>query len=280
MLTATDISFTYGRRGPAKAGHYVRQGRDVRQVRAHLVLDNVSLDVRRGTIVGLLGPNGSGKTTLLRVLSGILPPLAGRVLIGGQPIEQLTRRDLARRIAVVPQETHSTFDFSVMDMVLMGRYPHLGPFELEGAADQKIAHEALTATGTAALEARLFATLSGGEKQRVIIASALAQASEMLLLDEPTAALDLGYQFEIAALLRRLNAERGTTMIVSTHDLNLAAALCEHIVLLKSGRVLAHGATKDTLTADNIRRLYDVDADVQFHPRAGHLTVVPIARAN
>ncbi len=102
----------------------------------------------------------------------------------------------------------------------------------------------------------------------------------MLLLDEPTAALDLGYQFEIAALLRRLNAERGTTMIVSTHDLNLAAALCEHIVLLKSGRVLARGPTKDTLTAANIRWLYDVDADVQFHPRAGHLTVVPIARAN
>jgi iron complex transport system ATP-binding protein len=269
MLSATDISFTYGRRakdGPAKAGHYV--------------LEDVSIAVERGSIVGLLGPNGSGKTTLLRIVAGILPPLAGTVLVGGQPIEQLTRRELARRIAVVPQETHSTFDFSVMDMVLMGRYPHLGPFELEGAADQEIAREALTATGTAALEARAFATLSGGEKQRVVIASALAQASEMLLLDEPTAALDLGYQFEIAALLRGLNAERRTTMIVSTHDLNLAAAICEHIVLLKDGRVLAHGATRDTLTAENIRRLYDVDADVQFHERAGHLTVVPIARAH
>jgi iron complex transport system ATP-binding protein len=246
----------------------------------HYVLRNVSLEVERGTIVGLLGPNGSGKTTLLRIVAGILPPLTGRVLINGHPIEQLTRRELARRIAVVPQETHSTFDFSVMDMVLMGRYPHLGPFELEGAADQDIAREALRATGTAALETREFARLSGGEKQRVIIASALAQGSEMLLLDEPTTALDLGYQFEIAALLRRLNAERRTTMLVSTHDLNLAAALCEQIVLLKDGRVLAHGATKDTLTADNIRRLYDVDADVQFHERAGHLTVVPIARAH
>jgi len=283
MLAATDISFAYGRRtrhGPAnrlrqgsgaqEAGHYVLQD---------YVLQDVSIEVEHGTIVGLLGPNGSGKTTLLRVVAGILPPLSGRVLISGQPIEQLTRRELARRVAVVPQETHSTFDFSVMDMVLMGRYPHLGPFELEGAADQEIAREALMATGTAALETRAFATLSGGEKQRVIIASALAQASEMLLLDEPTAALDLGYQFEIAALLRRLNAERGTTMIVSTHDLNLAAALCEHIVLLKGGRVLAHGPTKDTLTAENIRWLYDVDADVQFHQRAGHLTVVPIARA-
>jgi iron complex transport system ATP-binding protein len=130
------------------------------------------------------------------------------VLIDGQAIEQLTRRDLARRLAVVPQETQTTFDFTVIDMVLMGRYPHLGAFQLEGAADQAIARDALAATGTAALEARPFATLSGGEKQRVVIASALAQASDMLLLDEPTAALDLGYQFEIAALLRRLNAER------------------------------------------------------------------------
>src|SRR5207247_4966614 len=133
----------------------------------------------------------------------VLQPQSGRVWIGGRPIEQLTRRDLARRVAVVPQETHSTFDFSVIDMVLMGRYPHLGPFELEGAADLEIAREALNATGTAALETRPFATLSGGEKQRVVIASALAQASDMLLLDEPTAALDLRYQFEIAALLRR-----------------------------------------------------------------------------
>jgi len=168
----------------------------------------------------------------------------------------------------------------VIDMVLMGRYPHLGSFELEGAADQAIARDALAATGTAHFETRRFATLSGGEKQRVVIASALAQASDMLLLDEPTAALDLGYQFEITALLSRLNVERGTTMIVSTHDLNLVAALCERIVLLKAGRVIAQGSTKDTLTAENIRVLYDIEADVQFHPRAGHLTVVPIGRSH
>jgi iron complex transport system ATP-binding protein len=260
MLSAADISFAYRR--------------------AALVLDRVSIEAERGSIVGLLGPNGSGKTTLLRIVAGILPALSGRVTVGGQPIEQLTRRDLARRLAVVPQDTHSTFDFSVIDIVLMGRYPHLGPFELEAAADLDIAREALRTTGTAALEARPFATLSGGEKQRVIIASALAQASEILLLDEPTASLDLGYQIEIAALLRRLNADRRTTMIVSTHDLNLAASLCDHVVLLKSGRVLARGATRDTLTAENIRRLYDVEADVQFHQRAGHLTVVPIARSH
>ena len=263
MLQASNISFAYPQRRAA----------------VHRVLDGVSLEVARGTVVGLLGPNGSGKTTLLRILAGVLQPQSGRVTIDGRPIEQLTRRDLARRIAVVPQETHSAFDFSVIDMVLMGRYPHLGTFELEGADDQAIARDALAATGTAALEARPFATLSGGEKQRVVIASALAQASDVLLLDEPTAALDLGYQFEITALLRRLNAERGTTMIVSTHDLNLAAALCERVVLLKQGRVVAHGETEATLTAENIRLLYEVDADVQFHPLAGHLTVVPIARS-
>ena len=263
MLQASNISFAYPQRRAA----------------VHRVLDAVSLEVARGTVVGLLGPNGSGKTTLLRILAGVLQPQSGRVTIDGRRIEQMTRRDLARRIAVVPQETHSAFDFSVIDMVLMGRYPHLGTFELEGVNDQAIARDALAATGTAALEARPFATLSGGEKQRVVIASALAQSSDVLLLDEPTAALDLGYQFEITALLRRLNAERGTTMIVSTHDLNLAAALCERVVLLKQGRVVAHGETEATLTAENIRLLYEVDADVQFHPLAGHLTVVPIARS-
>jgi len=263
MLQASNISFAYPQRRAA----------------VHRVLDAVSLEVARGTVVGLLGPNGSGKTTLLRILAGVLQPQSGRVTIDGRRIEQMTRRDLARRIAVVPQETHSAFDFSVIDMVLMGRYPHLGTFELEGVNDQAIARDALAATGTSALEARPFATLSGGEKQRVVIASALAQSSDVLLLDEPTAALDLGYQFEITALLRRLNAERGTTMIVSTHDLNLAAALCERVVLLKQGRVVAHGETEATLTAENIRLLYEVDADVQFHPLAGHLTVVPIARS-
>src|SRR5439155_17900471 len=155
MLKARDVSFAYTR-GNATAPR---------------VLDRVSLDVNRGSIVGLLGPNGSGKTTLLRVLAGILPPLAGRVLIDERPIERLTRRDLARRIAVVPQETHTTFDFTVIDMVLMGRYPHLGPFELEDARDQEIAREALAATVTATLETRAFASLSGGEKQRVVIVS-------------------------------------------------------------------------------------------------------------
>jgi iron complex transport system ATP-binding protein len=160
----------------------------------------------------------------------------------------------------------------------MGRYPHLGAFALEGPDDLSIARQALAATGTAALETRQFATLSGGEKQRVVIASALAQASDILLLDEPTTALDVGFQFEIALLLARLNREHGTTMVVSTHDLNLAATVCTALVLIKAGRLVAQGPTTEVLTAANVRLLYGVDADVTLHPRAGHLTVVPLAR--
>ena len=210
-------------------------------------------------------------------MAGLLAPAAGRVLLEDRPIAALSRRQLARRMALVPQETQTAFDFTVLDMVLMGRYPHLGTFALEGAQDLALAREALAATGTSAFEHRPFQTLSGGEKQRVVIASALAQASDVLLLDEPTASLDLGYQIEIAALLRRLNRERGTTMVISTHDLNLAAALCDRIVLVKQGRVLADGATEDVLTAERILSVYGVQADVQFHERAGHLTVVPFA---
>ncbi len=213
------------------------------------------------------------------MLNGTLTPARGEVSLDGAPLSSLSRRELARRIAVVPQETQVTFDFSALEIVLMGRYAHLGAFALEGPGDVAIARRALASTGTASLESRQFATLSGGEKQRVVIASALAQSSDILLLDEPTTALDVGYQFEIASLLLSLNRDRGVTMIVSTHDLNLAAMLCTELVLLKAGRVIATGATKDVLTAGNIRRLYDVDADVTFHPRAGHLTVVPLARA-
>jgi ABC-type cobalamin/Fe3+-siderophores transport system ATPase subunit len=243
------------------------------------VLHEVSFAVPRGRIVGLLGPNGSGKTTLLRVMAGILSPRGGRMQLDDADIARLSRREIARRIAVVPQETHSTFDFNVLEIVLMGRYPHLGAFELEGATDLSIARDALAATGTLALEHRLFATLSGGEKQRVVIAGALAQASDVLLLDEPTASLDLGYQLEIAALLTALNRDRGTTMVVSTHDLNLAAALCSELVLIRDGAIVCEGPTDTVLTTANVRALYGVDAEVAYHPRAGHVTVVPLARA-
>ena len=247
-------------------------------VAAPFSLAEVSATVTPGSFTGLLGPNGCGKTTFLKLLSGILRPQAGRVTLDERLLDAFGRRELARHIAVVPQDTHPAFAYEVMEMVLMGRHPHLGTFELEGPADLTIARDSLAATGTAHLARRTFTTLSGGEKQRVVIATALAQATDILLLDEPTASLDLGYQLEIAALLARLNRERRVTMVLATHDLNLAASLCDRLVLLRDGRVLAEGPTAEVLTADMVQRLYDVDADVTFHGRAGHLTVVPVRR--
>jgi len=241
-------------------------------------VQDVTVRVERGHVVGILGPNGSGKTTLLRLLAGMVRPESGTVTLNGRNLASLARPALARSLAVVPQETHLAFDYSVLEIALMGRYPHLGTFELEGPRDVAIAREALAATGTLALERRSFATLSGGEKQRVVIASALAQQAEILLLDEPTASLDLGYQFDIAALLVRLNRERGLTVVVATHDLNFAASLCGSIVMLAGGRVVAAGPTADTLTSMSIQALYGVVADVYPHHAAGHLTVVPLRR--
>ena len=251
------------------------------------VLHDVSLTVERGGLTGVLGPNGSGKTTLLRLLGGLLRPPAGRVTLDGDDLSTHPRRTLARRMAMVPQETHMAFDYSVLEVVLMGRYPHLGAFGIEGPKDLEHAEYALEATGTSALAARSFARLSGGEKQRVVIASALAQlspaettaaSSQVLLLDEPTVSLDLSYQLEIAAVIRDLNG-RGTTAVISTHDLNLAASVCRDLILLREGCVLAAGPTNEVLTAEAVRALYGVDAQVSHHGGAGHMLVVPVGRA-
>ncbi len=270
MLRVADVAFAYGRQP---------------------VLRDVSLDLAPGDLVGILGPNGSGKTTLLRLIGGLLRPSAGRIELDGCDLGALPRAELARRMAIVPQETQLAFDYSVLEIALMGRYPHLRALQVEGPADIAIARAALAQTGTASLADRSFMTLSGGEKQRVVIASALAQfepptedrlrdVNELLLLDEPTASLDLRYQLDVATTLRRLNAERGTAMVVSTHDLNFAASLCERVVLLREGRILAAGAIRDVLRADTVRALYDVEAVVEDHPMVGHLTVVPFARRN
>ena len=261
MLRADRVSFSYDATNSAS-----------------FVLREVTAELHRGEVLGILGPNGSGKTTLLRLLSGTRAPTSGEVWLEDTPLQTLPRRAIAKRIAVVPQETQLAFDYTVMEMVLMGRHPHLGMFQLEGPHDFEVARDALRATGTAALETRQFNTLSGGEKQRVVIASALAQASEILLLDEPTASLDLGYQLEVASLLTRLNAERRVTIAVSTHDLNFAATVCSSLVMMRDGQVIASGPTDAVLSAANIRALYDVDADVHRHGASGHLVIVPVSR--
>jgi iron complex transport system ATP-binding protein len=259
MLHAIEVSFAYRNGGPA-------------------VVDGVSLAINRGDLVGLLGPNGSGKTTILKLLGGMLRPRDGSIAFEGRRLADWPRREAARKIAYVPQETYAPFDFSVMEIVLMGRFPHLGPFALEGPADLAVAHEALEATGMSAFALRPFHTLSGGEKQRVVIASALAQQPELLLLDEPTASLDVGHQLEVQQLLSRLNAAGRVAMVLSTHDLNFAASLCRRLILVRGGRVLASGPTAEVLTPAAVRSLYDVEADVHMHERTGHLMVTPIAR--
>ena len=270
MLQTADAWFSYDGRTP--------------------VLRGVSLDIPADGLVGILGPNGSGKTTVLRLLAGTRQPQRGAVTLDRAPLSRFSRAALARRMAVVPQETHLAFDYTVLEVAMMGRYPHLGAFEIEGPADVSIVEEALDATGTLNLKHRLFATLSGGEKQRVVIAGALAQVHRhdfrrkaedsrpgILLLDEPTASLDLGYQLEIAALVRRLHDERGVAIVVSTHDLNLAASLCATLVMMRDGGVLAAGPTRDVLTRDSVRRLYGVEADVIEHA-SGHRIIVPVRR--
>lgn len=241
------------------------------------------MEVPAKGFVGILGPNGSGKTTLLRVLAGVLRPSRGRVFLDADDLARVPRPALARRMAVVPQETHLAFDYTVMEVVLMGRYPHLRAFEIEGPSDFAIARDALASTGTRALEDRAFGTLSGGEKQRVIIAAALAQiagaaSGGLLLLDEPTVALDLSYQLELAALLLDLQRRLPIAIAVSTHDLNFAASVCRTLVLLKDGEVLAAGATSDVLTPALIRDLYGVEADVSRHAASGRLVVIPVRR--
>jgi iron complex transport system ATP-binding protein len=193
-------------------------------------------------------------------------------------------------MAVVPQETQLAFDYTVSEVAMMGRYPHLGPFEIEGPADLAVIEETLTSTGTLHLKDRLFATLSGGEKQRVVIAAALAQIFRLkaeatqsgteagfLLLDEPTASLDLGYQLEVASLLTQLHEERRVAIVISTHDLGLAGTLCDSLMLIRDGVVIANGPTDEVLTAGNVRQVYGVEADVIRHP-SGHRVVVPVRR--
>ena len=260
MLRASDVWFAYDRTP---------------------VLRSVGLTIADGAIVGILGPNGSGKTTLLRVLAGTRRPQRGTVTLDDAPLASLSRRELARRMAVVPQETQLAFDYTVAEVTMMGRYPHLGAFEIEGPDDVEAIEETLASTGTLHLKDRLFATLSGGEKQRVVIASALAQirtapakTGGYLLLDEPTASLDLGYQLEVAALLRRLHEERGVTIVISTHDLGLAGTLCESLMMIRHGQVVAEGDTGHVLTPANVKAVFGVDTEIIN--LSGRRVVIPI----
>lgn len=221
------------------------------------VLVGVDLQVCRGEVLGLIGPNGSGKTTLLRTLFGALRPKEGTVTFDGRPLAQLSSRLIAQRIAVVVQEPQSELMLSVADMVLLGRTPHLGVFSRHSPRDDELAASALEKVGALGLAHRDVSELSGGEKQRVLIARALVQEADCLLLDEPTNHLDIGYQHQVLDLVRSLEM----TAVVVLHDLNLAARYCDHLMLLDQGRVCATGDVREVLRPELIEPVYGVGAE-------------------
>ncbi|MGM0653495.1 MAG: ABC transporter ATP-binding protein, partial [Bacillota bacterium] len=205
----------------------------------HPVLDGAEFKVGHGEMVALLGANGAGKSTLLRCISRILQPTGGQIIIDGRLLQHLHSKEAARLMAVVPQETTADFDFSVEDIIMMGRFPYLRRFQKENQDDYEIVERAMEMTGVSHLKERSIPTLSGGEKQRVIMARAVAQQPEVLLLDEPTANLDIGYQTMLLDLAVRLNREQGVTVIAAIHDINLAVHHFNQFILLAGGRVLA-----------------------------------------
>jgi iron complex transport system ATP-binding protein len=238
------------------------------------VFSGVDLSLSPSELVAVVGPNGAGKSTLLHVLLGLLPAQSGTVTLAGRAISELSRREIARRVAFLPQQTHSDFAFTVRELVGMGRMPHLGRFRPEAAADVEAVDDALRRTGTAAFSDRLISELSGGERQRVLLARAIAQSTDVLLLDEPTSSLDLGHQLEVIGLLRAL-VDSGKAAAVALHDLSLAARFADRIVVLSEGRIAAEGAPRKVITEELLERHFRVRARVEHGPEG--VLVIPIA---
>ncbi|MBI2964599.1 MAG: ABC transporter ATP-binding protein, partial [Chloroflexi bacterium] len=233
----------------------------VHQAAAARLLDSVDLDARRGEFIGIVGPNGAGKTTLLRHIGRLLKATHGSIVIEGREIARVSPRDAARTIAYVPQVSAEPAGFTSLEIVLMGRYPHLGRFQVEGPDDHRIALDSMRLTDTDGFAGRELSSLSGGERQRVFMARALAQEPRILLLDEPTANLDVRYQLKVLGTVRAL-VDAGLAAIGAVHDLTLAARFCDRLVLMANGRVLAEGTPDAVLTPENIASAFGVRAAV------------------
>jgi iron complex transport system ATP-binding protein len=241
------------------------------------VLSGINLDVKPGDFLGILGPNGSGKTTLLKSISRVLKPHVGSILIDKEEIYTQKPLEVAKKMAVVPQDNMVGFNFSVMDVVLMGRNPHLGHFQMESPKDIEIARKAMELTNTWCLANRSIHELSGGERQRVIIARALAQEPKILLLDEPMNNLDIINQLEIMDLVKSLCAKNDLAVVAVIHDLNMAARYCNMVLMLKSGTIFAAGEVETVLTSENIRSVFSVDAIVRKNFVTNSLYVIPFS---
>lgn len=256
-LRLTDVTFGFGRTETAVQSP---------------VLKNVSLTIAAGEVLGILGPNGSGKSTLLKILMRILIPQRGRVELFGQSHAAFSQDEVSRRVAFVPQETQQAFPFTISEMVLMGRYPHhnrtwgLG---WESSQDRAVALQAMSDLDVSHLGGRLITNVSGGERQRAVIARALTQEPDVLLLDEPTAFLDLHHQLEIARILRRLNRERGLTVVLVSHDLNLASQYCDRVLLLREGEIVTMGSPEEVIAGESLERVYGCPVLVDRHPQSG-----------
>jgi iron complex transport system ATP-binding protein len=238
------------------------------------VFDHVSFHLQPGEVVGLVGPNGSGKSTLLRLLLGILPAHRGRLLLDGKPIRSLSRRAIARHVAFVPQDTALDVAFTTRDIVAMGRNPYLGRFQPETAADQAAIEWALAATSTQHLTARWVQELSGGERQRVMLARALAQQAPVLLLDEPTANLDVAHQLDMLSQVRSV-VHDDRCALMALHDFNLAARFCDRILMLANGRLVAQGKPAEVITEPHLATYFHIRAKVRWEPDIGALVVLP-----
>jgi len=231
------------------------------------ILDRAEVRVEPGQFAALVGPNGCGKSTLLRTVYRALRPSTGTVLLGDADVWRLSPKESARRTAVVAQEHHADFDFAVGEVVLLGRIPHKRPLDRDTAVDRGLARQALDRVGMRGFEDRTFATLSGGEKQRVLVARALVQQSPLLLLDEPTNHLDIRYQIETMQLVRGL----GVTTLAALHDLNLAAQYCDRVHVMQAGRIVAGGAPAEVLTGELIEAVFGVHVERMVSPTTGRL---------
>jgi iron complex transport system ATP-binding protein len=244
------------------------------------VIQNISLELKRGEFLGIIGPNGSGKSTLLKLLSRVLPAERGKVMLEDKDIEAMKPKEFSRKVAFVAQDNLWDIQFSVEEITLMGRIPHLGRLELEGKKDFAVAHNALKLTDTFLLKDRYVNELSAGERQRVIIARALTQEPVLLFLDEPTAHLDIGHQVQILDLLRALNRKNNLTIVIVLHDLNLASEYCHRILLLDKGSIFKDGSPEEVLTYQNIEAVYKTIVVVEDNPINQRPYVILVSQDN
>jgi len=244
------------------------------------VLKDVSFTARSGEVMGIVGPNGSGKTTLLKCIRKFLNPRKGKVMLNGENIMSWDRTRIAKFFGVVPQNTSITFPFTVLEIVMMGRIPHLRRMQSEGDEDLSVVKRAMRMTAIEHLYYRYVNNLSGGEMQRVVIARALAQEPKILLLDEPTSNLDINHQFETMKLIRKLAKDEDMIIIIISHDLNLSMRYCDNLILLDDGRVYSSGRPEDVLTQKNIRKVYGVDAQIDFNTSIGsnQVTLIDVVK--